>query len=89
MSVPTNSVPPPPHPCRHQLRGWYNYLFRSSFQIPLVFGVGRCNEVLLYNTENYIQSLGIEHDGRQRKRMGVYIYMTGLLCCMAEIDTTL
>ena len=37
------------------------------------FGIGRCkllhlewiiNEVLLYNTENYIQSLGIEHDGR-------------------------
>ena len=36
-------------------------------------GVGRCkllhlewisNEVLLYSTGNYIQSLGIEHDGR-------------------------
>ena len=37
------------------------------------FGISRCNllhlewisnEVLLYSTENYIQSLGIEHDGR-------------------------
>ena len=37
------------------------------------FGVGRCkplhlewinNEVLLYSTRNYIQSLGIDHDGR-------------------------
>ena len=37
------------------------------------FEVGRCkllhlewisNEVLLYSTENYIQSLGIENDGR-------------------------
>ena len=37
------------------------------------FGVGRCklfhlgwmgNEVLLDSTGNYIQSLGIEHDGR-------------------------
>ena len=37
------------------------------------FGVGRCkllhlewisSEVLLYNTGNYIQSLGIEYDGR-------------------------
>ena len=38
-----------------------------------VFGVSRCkllhsewinNKVLLYSTANYIQSLGIEHDGR-------------------------
>ena len=37
------------------------------------FGLGRCkllhlewiiNEVLLYSTGNYIQLLGIEHDGR-------------------------
>ena len=41
------------------------------------FGVSRCkllhlewmgNEVLLYSTENYIQSLGIDHDG-------MYIYV--------------
>ena len=37
------------------------------------FGVNRCklshlewinNRVLLYRTENYVQSLGVEHDGR-------------------------
>ena len=37
------------------------------------FGVGRCKllhlewlstEVLLYSTGNYIQSLGVDHDGR-------------------------
>ena len=38
------------------------------------FGVGRCklllhlewisNEVLLYSTGNYVQSLGLDHDGR-------------------------
>ena len=37
------------------------------------FGVSRCkllylewisNEVLLYSTGNYVQSLGLEHDGR-------------------------
>ena len=37
------------------------------------FGVGRCklshlewisNEILLYSTETYVQSLVIEHDGR-------------------------
>ena len=42
-------------------------------EINWEFGVSRCkllhldwlsNEVLLYSTENYIQSLGIDHDGR-------------------------
>ena len=32
------------------------------------------NEVLLYSTGNYIQSLGIEHDGKYGKK-SVYIYM--------------
>ena len=41
--------------------------------MDLEFGVGRCkllhlawisNEVLLYSTRNYIQSLGMEYDGR-------------------------
>ena len=58
------------------------------------FGVGRCkllhlerisNEVLLYSTGNYIQSLVIEHDGIWEKEC-VYICITGLLCCTAEID---
>ena len=48
------------------------------------FGVGRCkllhlewisNEVLLYSTGNNIQSLGIEHDGREYEKETVYIYV--------------
>ena len=47
------------------------------------FGVSRCKllhlewiskEVLLYSTENSIQSLVIEHDGRQYEKKNVYIY---------------
>ena len=30
-------------------------------------------EVLLYNTGNYIQSLGIDHNGRQYEKKHVYI----------------
>ena len=33
------------------------------------------NEVLFYSTENYIQSLVIEHDGRYYEKKNVYIYM--------------
>ena len=45
------------------------------------FGVGRCellhfewisNEVLLCSTGNSIQSLGIEHDGRQYEKKNGY-----------------
>ena len=48
----------------------------------LGFVVGRCkllhlerisNEVLLYSTENYIQSLGIDHDRRLYKKKNVHI----------------
>ena len=62
------------------------------------FGVSSCqllhlewidNEVLLYSTGNYIQSLGIEHDGRKYRKRNIYIYMSGSLCCTAEIGTTL
>ena len=62
------------------------------------FGVSRCklshlewisNEVLLYSTGNYIQSLGIDHDERQYKKKNVFICMTGSLCCTEEIGTTL
>ena len=38
------------------------------------------NEILLYSTGNYIQSLGVEHDGRYYEKKNVYICMTGLLC---------
>ena len=47
------------------------------------FGVSRCklfhldwisNEVLLNSTGNYIQPLGIDHDGRQyEKKMYIYV----------------
>ena len=64
------------------------------------FGVGRCklfhlewisNAVLLYSAGNYIQYLGIEHDGKQYQIKNIYMYvcMAGSLCCTAEIDTTL
>ena len=65
-----------------------------------LFGVCRCkllhlecvnNKALLFSTGNYIQALGIDHDGREYKKgvVCVYICMTGLLCCTAEIATTL
>ena len=40
-----------------------------------------------YNTGNYIQSLGIDYDGKYYKKKNVRIYMTGPLCCKAEIDS--
>ena len=74
------------------------------------FGVDRCkilhlewisNEVLLYSTGSYIQSFGIEHDGRQYeikngqiddrqvgRQTDRCVCMTGSLCCTAEMDTT-
>ena len=63
-------------------------------------GVSRCQllhlewiskEVLLYITGNYIQSPGTEHDGRYygKKNVHIYIYITGSLCCTAEIGVTL
>ena len=67
-------------------------------RIDREFGVGRCkllhlerisNEVLLSSTGNYIQSLGIEHDGRYIRKKNVYICMTGSLCGTAEIGTAL
>ena len=43
-----------------------------------------------FGIRNYIQSLGIEHHGRNiRKGMYIYICITGLLCYIAEIDRTL
>jgi len=59
------------------------------------FGVSRCkllhlewinNEVLLYSTGNYIQSPGIDHDGKSYLK-NIYIYMYESLCCKAEIGT--
>ena len=60
------------------------------------FGVSRCklfcfSETLLYSTGNYIQSLGIESDGREHEKKNIYIYicMTGSFCCIVEIDRSL
>ena len=62
------------------------------------FRVSRCkllnldcisNEILLYCTGNYIQSLVMEHDGRYYEKKNVYICITGSLCCSAEMDRTL
>ena len=39
------------------------------------------------DTGNYIQSLGIEHDGREYEKNNVYICMSGSLCYTAEIGT--
>ena len=61
------------------------------------FGVHRCkrfhsewirNEVLLYSTGNYAQSLGIDHDGREYEKSSGDACMTRSLCCRAEIDNT-
>ena len=41
--------------------------------------------VLLHSTGNYIQSLGIDHDGKYYEKKNVYRGMTGSLCCTAEI----
>ena len=62
------------------------------------FGVGRYklewigNEVLLYSIGNYIQSPGIDHDGKEYKKriyIYIYVYVSDSLCCTVEIGTTL
>ena len=62
-------------------------------------GIGRCkllhsewvsNKILLYSTVNYIQSLGINYNGKgyfKKEYINVYLYKS--LCCMTEIGTTL
>ena len=54
------------------------------------FGVSRCkytewinNKVLLYSTGNYIQYPVINHNGK------VFVRITEILCCTAEINTIL
>ena len=55
------------------------------------FGVNRCkilplewinNEILLYSTRNYVQSLMMEHDN-VRKRI-IYVCVTKSPCCTVE-----
>ena len=43
----------------------------------------------LFQDKAYIHFLGIEHDGRQYEKECVCVYMTGSLCCTAEIGSTL
>ena len=38
------------------------------------------NEVLLYSAGNYIQSLGVEHDGRGYEEKNIYIYICVCVC---------
>ena len=62
-------------------------------------GVSRCkllyiewthNKFLLHNTENHIQYLMINHDGKEyQKRLYINICITESRCCTAEINTTL
>ena len=47
------------------------------------------NNVLLYNTGNYIQYPVINHHGTEYEKECIYICITELLCCAAEINTTL
>ena len=46
------------------------------------------NEVLLCSTGNYIQSLVMEHDGKEYEKRNVSICMTGSIFCTAEIYRT-
>ena len=45
------------------------------------------NAVQMYNTGDYGQSLGIDHDGRQYKKGNGCMCMTGSLCSTTEIGT--
>ena len=62
------------------------------------FGVGRCkllylewinNGILLDSSKNYVQSLGLERDGRSMNKKNVCICMAGSLGCTAEMEGTL
>ena len=47
-------------------------------------------KVLLYSTENFIHSPEINHNGKEYfKYIYIYICKTELLCCTAEIGSTL
>ena len=46
------------------------------------------NEVLLYSIQNYIHSLGREHDGGEHDG-SIYICMAGPLCCTEKIGLIL
>ena len=47
------------------------------------------NMVLLYSSANCVQYTMINHDGKEYFLMCIFICITELLYCIAEIDTTL
>ena len=47
------------------------------------------SKVLLYSTGNYIQSPGMNHNGKEYFTKNVYMCKTASLCCTAGIGTTL
>ena len=66
-------------------------------QMEWKVGVSRCkflytewiNKVLLYSPGNYIQYSVINHHGKEYEKECIYMHNFELLCCMAEINTTL
>ena len=46
-------------------------------------------KVLLYSTGNYIQSPGINHNGKDTEKKNGYMCITESLCSIAGISTTL
>ena len=62
------------------------------------FRVSRCkllnlewidNKILQYNTENSIQSPGVNHNGKEYKRKNVFMCITKSLYCTIEISIRL
>ena len=62
------------------------------------FGAGRCKllyidsvneKVLLYSIENYIQSPGISHNGKEYWESRANMSKTESLCCTVQIGTTI
>ena len=71
-------------------RGWGWWMRTITFRMD--------NGVLLYSTGTCVQSLGLEHDGRQyeKKRMCIYVcvcvciyIMVGSILCTVEIEGAL
>ena len=85
-------------PCAKGGNTFFFYLSQRAQTISENSHICRCklinlewisNEVLLYSTRNYIESLGIDNDGRYYEKNNVYMCKTGSLCCTAEIITML
>lgn len=76
--------------------GWSRFCPLGPSKVPfkqasfaLKFLTTLINKKLLqYSTGNYIQSPGIDHDGKEYKK-NVYICITDSLCWIADTGTTL